>query len=219
MIVRKGLLFGGPLLQLGNRWNGVGFMKNNCDFSALKFIGDRITIRLLQAEDYEAFVQGFQDCLPSQNRFDEGWMDTGFMTRVWYAEMLERRAREAETDFSYMLHLFRNCDGKSLGYCDITPHRRENFQYARIGYTILNPYWKMGYGTQCVGGLVKLGFESLRLHRLEAHVNLDNYASKRVLQKAGFSFECVRKGFILEDGVWTDNAVYFLNHSGWQENP
>ena len=38
----------------------------------------------------------------------------------------------------------------------------------------------------------------------------------RVLLKAGFTFEGIRKGFILEDGVWTDNEIYYINNDNWQ---
>lgn len=185
------------------------------DVSRLIWTGERITIRPLRPSDYHDFVKGFQASLPGKNRFDDGRFDTGYMTPEWYQELLARRAREAEADYSYMLHIFRNEDGKPLGYCDITPHRREDFQYARIGYTIFNNFWGNGYGTECVRGLVRLGFDALNLHRLEAHVNIDNPASKRVLLKAGFRFECVRKNFILENDVWTDNEVYYLNNEYW----
>ncbi len=63
------------------------------------------------------------------------------MTERWYREHLARRQREADADYSYMLHIFSAEDGKSIGYCDITPHRREDFQYVRIGYTIFNNHW------------------------------------------------------------------------------
>lgn len=115
-----------------------------------------------------------------------------------------------------MFHIFRKKDGVSLGECDIAPHRRDDMQYAQIGYTIYNPYWNQGIATACVKGLVDIAFDRLHLHRLEACVNLDNPASKRVLQKAGFAFECVRKKFILEDDGWTDNEVYYLNNENWQ---
>ncbi len=176
----------------------------------------RLVLRPVTEDDYNVFVSGYADCLPSKNRFDEGCFDTGFMTREWYAKLLERRRREAEEDYSYMLNVFRKQDGISVGYCDITPHYRENFQYARIGYTIHNPYWGMGYATETVAAMINIGFNTLSLHRLEAHVNLDNPASKRVLKKAGFAFECVRKAFILENGVWTDNEVYFINNNNWR---
>lgn len=175
----------------------------------------RLVVRPLEPEDLAAFAAGYALCLPAQNRFDEGRLDTGFMTPAWFAGLLERRREEARRDYSYMLHIFRKADGRSVGYCDITPHRREDFQYARIGYTIFNPYWGQGYATKALQAIRQLAFGPLHLHRLEAHVNLDNPASKRVLLKAGFAFECVRKNFILEDGVWTDNEIYYLNNDSW----
>ena len=67
-----------------------------------------------------------------------------------------------------------------------------------------------GYGTECARALVSLGFRELGFHRLEAHVNLDNPASQRVLTKAGFVREGIRKAFIFENGVWTDNLIYTI---------
>ena len=179
----------------------------------------RLVIRPVTEQDLAGLAAGYRNCGLARNRFDEGGMDTGFMTESWFRQLLERRRREAEADVSYMLHLFRKSDGAAVGYCDVTPHLREAFQYGRIGYTIHNPYWGQGYGTECATALVRIGFDMLHLHRLEAHVNLDNPASKRVLEKAGFSFECVRKGFILENGVWTDQEVWFINNHHWTPWP
>lgn len=172
---------------------------------------ERITVRPAAMADYQNFVSGYAGCGPSKNRFDEGGFDTSFMTEDWYRRLLERRGKEAERDYSYMFHIFRRSDGAALGCCDVTTLFREEFQYAKIGYTIHNPYWGQGYATECAGLLVKIGFRLLDFHRLEAHVNLDNPASKAVLRKNGFRLECVRKGFILENGVWTDNEIYYLN--------
>lgn len=192
-------------------------MNYNAGTKAPAVTGKRITVRPLELSDYERFVLGYRSCLPSRNPFDEGCFDTSFMTRVWYEELLERRRREAGTDYSYMFHVFCNEDERALGYCDITVHMRENFQYARIGYTIFNNYWGQGYATECVECLTTLGFDFLNLHRLEAHVNPNNPASKRVLEKAGFAFECVRRGVVLEDGKWLDNEIYYRNNERWRE--
>lgn len=180
-------------------------------------ITDRLVLRPLRMDDIEAFKLGFEKSLPPMNRFDEGGFETDFITEEWLGKLLLRRKEEADRDYSYMLNIFRKSDGASLGYCNITPHYREDFQYARIGYTLHNIYWGNGYATEAIRAMVKIGFEQLRLHRLEAHVNLDNPASKRALQKAGFEFECIRRGFILEDGIWTDNEIYFINNDDWDE--
>ena len=176
----------------------------------------RLVIRPLTMEDYAAFVAGYRDSASPRNRFDEGNLDTSFMTERWYEKLLERRKSEAERDYSYVFNIFRKSDGASLGHCDVTPHRREEYQYGRVGYTLHNQYWGVGYGTETVKALIRIGFEALGLHRLEAHVNIDNLPSKRVLHKAGMIFECVRKGLILEAGHWTDNEVYYINNENWQ---
>jgi len=176
----------------------------------------RLIVRPAELKDYDVFVRGYECCLPSQSRFDEGRFDTDFMTPEWYRKWLESRRMEAESDASYTLSIFRKKDGASIGYCDIMPLQRGDFQYARIGYAIHNNCWRHGYATEAIEAIRKIAFESLNLHRIEAHINLDNEVSKHVVLKAGFSFECIRKGFILEDGVWTDNEIYFMNNENWK---
>lgn len=176
---------------------------------------ERLIIRPVNSNDFDRFVAGFGACKPAQNRFDEQF-DVEVMTREWFEALIKRREVEANADYSYKFHIFEKTQRRAIGYCNIYPHYREDFQYAHIGYAIHNPFWGNGYATECVLALTKIGFEQLNLHRLEAHVNLDNPASKRVLQKAGYAYEGIRKGYILEDGVWTDNEVYYINNDHWQ---
>lgn len=173
----------------------------------------RLMIRPVRREDYALFVSGFQGCQSALNRFDEQF-DTRCMTREWFDALITRRQAEAERDDAYKFHIFDKAQTRSLGYCNIFPHYRGDYQYAHIGYAILNPYWGRGYATECIAALTDIGFAELGLHRLEAHVNLDNPASKRALTKAGYLFEGVRKAYILEDGVWTDNEVYYVTNPG-----
>lgn len=171
-----------------------------------------IIVRTVNEDDYDRFVWSYQNALPSQNRFDDGVLeDASFMTKEWFKALIMRREKEADADECYMFGVFRKSDGAFLGSCDIVTQYREDIQYAKIGYELHNIYWNKGYGTETVSLLLKVGFELLGFHRLEAHVNLDNIASQRVLLKAGFIYEGIRKGFILEDDVWTDNQIYYKN--------
>lgn len=43
------------------------------------------------------------------------------------------------------------------------------------------------------------------------HNTGENYPSQNLLKKLGFSFETVRKGFMLENNKWTDKAVFYRN--------
>ncbi|MES3702927.1 GNAT family protein [Staphylococcus arlettae] len=88
---------------------------------------------------------------------------------------------------------------------------RDNFQWAELGYFIHNQFWRRGYAYEALVEIVAQAQQILHFHRIEAHVNLDNEPSQKLLEKVGFHFECIRKGFIFENGQWTDHFVYYLN--------
>ena len=171
-----------------------------------------LIIRPLVEDDYPFWLKGYKEQKESMSKYDEGNFDTSFLTYEWYMKKLEERKCLAETDQCYLFNIFRMDDHASVGNCDITTHMRGDFQYARVGYTIHNQYWGLGYGTKALKALINIGFESLDFHRLEAHINLDNLASKRVAEKAGMQYECIRKGFIREDGIWMDNEIFYINN-------
>ena len=175
--------------------------------------GDLICIRPLFEQDYEAFLEGFSSQRPSQTAFDEGWFDTSFLTEAWFRNKLAERRALADRDYSYMLNVFRLCDGASVGYCDITTHMREDFQYARMGYTIFNDHWQQGYGAETARLLVKIGFFDLGFHRLEAHIDPANTPSQKTAAGAGLQFEVLRKQFIWEQNHWADQEIWTILNS------
>lgn len=179
---------------------------------------ERLEIRALKLEDYKVWLRGFKEQKESQSTYDEGWFDTSFITEEWYTKKLKEREELGKNDSAYMLNIFRKEDGASIGYCDITTHVREDFQYARVGYTIHNQFWNKGYGKESIKALVNIGFEDLKFHRLEAHINLDNIVSKKVILSAGFNFEGIREKFILEDNEWRDNEIYYIINKNWKYN-
>jgi len=56
---------------------------------------------------------------------------------------------------------------------------------AELGYGLGRAYWGRGYATEAVGAMLDHA-RTLGLHRLEAYSFVDNPASARVLEKAGF---------------------------------
>jgi RimJ/RimL family protein N-acetyltransferase len=177
---------------------------------------ETIEIRGLRQEDYECFRRGYAGQKPSRTRFDEGRMDIGFMDEEWFAALIQRRKAWADDDVSYMLNIFRIADATMLGFCDITTHMREAFQYARIGYTVFNQYWNCGYGKQTAALLLQLGFGKLGFHRLEAYIDHENTRSMRVALACGMRYECKREAFELQNDVWQDRDVYVIRKECWK---
>jgi ribosomal-protein-alanine N-acetyltransferase len=59
-----------------------------------------------------------------------------------------------------------------------------------IGYALLPEYWGRGLATELAIRCVRVGFEAIGLRELVGLTRPANLASRRVLEKVGFAFEC-----------------------------
>jgi [ribosomal protein S5]-alanine N-acetyltransferase len=172
---------------------------------------ERLVIRPLENGDYLNWLDQFNSRLPSQNRHDQGKMDMSECTEEWFDKLVSKHQDLAVKDIAHVFGVFRKNDGKHLGMVDFSTLTRDSFEWGRIGYTIHNQFWQNGYGKEAVKAALSIAFRDLKFHRIEAHINVDNISSINLAKSAGMEFECVRKGFIFENGEWTDHLVYYLN--------
>lgn len=54
-----------------------------------------------------------------------------------------------------------------------------------VGYGLLEPYWRKGYATEAVGGLVDWAFNTNQVNKIMAEVLKENIASIHVLNNVG----------------------------------
>ena len=172
---------------------------------------ERLVIRPLKNDDYRNWLSAFENRLPSQYRHDEGIMDMSECTEEWFTNLVKKHQELALNDIAHVFGIFQKDDGKHLGAVDFSTLARDVFQWGRIGYTIHNQYWQKGYGKEAVKAALHIGFWDLKFHRIEAHINLDNFPSIQLAKSVGMEFECIREGFIYEYGEWTDHLVYYIN--------
>ena len=81
-------------------------------------------------------------------------------------------------------------------------------QKATLGYWIGAPYAGRGYMTEATQLVCDFGFESLRLHRIEASCLPHNEPSKKLLQRLGFEEEGYAKAYLQIDGHWQDHVLW-----------
>ncbi len=79
---------------------------------------------------------------------------------------------------------------------------------AELGYWIAKHYRGRGLATGAARAMVDYGFRRLELKRIEATVNLRNFASHRVLEKAGLHREARLAGYYLKHGKLIDVYLY-----------
>lgn len=172
---------------------------------------ERLTLRPLQKEDYERWLEGFSKRLPSQYKYDGEKMDLKDCTQEKFNNVVTEHRELADRDKIYVFGVFRKSDQKHIGMVELCTLLRREFQWGLLSYIIHNQFWKNGYGTEAVKEGIRMGFENLGYHRIEAHINVDNAPSIRLVERVGLTYECTRKGFIYEFDRWNDNHVYYMN--------
>jgi ribosomal-protein-alanine N-acetyltransferase len=94
----------------------------------------------------------------------------------------------------------------TLGYYRTTP---EHFR-AEIGYLLAANLHRKGLMQEALEVVISYGFNSMKLHSIEANTNPSNLASQRLLEKFGFVREAYFRENYFFDGKFLDSAIYSL---------
>ena len=87
------------------------------------------------------------------------------------------------------------------------------YNRAEVWFKIHSNFWNKGYATESLRAVIDYGFETLKLHRIEAGCAVDNIGSYTVLEKSGMTREgCLREVLPLKSG-WSDNYQYAILQS------
>ena len=87
---------------------------------------------------------------------------------------------------------------------------RGPFQSANLGYWVAQEVNGRGLATRAVGEVIEFAFGELGLHRLEAGTQVDNVASRRVLEKNGFEAIGIARRYLRIAGEWRDHMLFEL---------
>lgn len=86
---------------------------------------------------------------------------------------------------------------------------------AELGYAIRRDRWGAGYATEVAMVMLRYGYSTLGLHRVQAACGPDNTASQRVLVKLGFTYEGRMREHVFTNGAWRDSLLYSLLEQEW----
>lgn len=127
-------------------------------------------------------------------------------TKIVLSGWIHDAAMQPRNRFTFYIH---DNDNQFIGIISIGIIKTQ-YKNAEIWYKISPEFWGKGYATEAVKAIIKFGFETLLLHRIEAGCAVGNVASYKVLEKAGMFREAhTRKLLPLKSG-WSDNYGYAI---------
>ena len=81
---------------------------------------------------------------------------------------------------------------------------------AEIGYMLNTNEHQKGIMYEAIQKVIEYGFNNIKLHSIEANINPENVASRKLLEKAGFVKEAYFKENYFFNGRFIDSEIYSL---------
>lgn len=98
---------------------------------------------------------------------------------------------------------------KVIGTCGYHNWQREHFR-AEIGYELNPKFWRNSYMKEAILPILIFGFESMRLHRVDAFIDPSNISSEKLLQSLNFKDEGTLRDYFFEKGKFVDAKIFGL---------
>lgn len=166
--------------------------------------GKIVNLRVIEKEDIPLIVE-WQNSLEVQG-------DYQFFPQMSKAEM-EKEIEKLSSDPLWKLFVIEKKDGSKVGSIVHYPAAR----LVEIGYSLIPSERGKGYCSEAVQMMLDYLFLSKDIVRVQAHTNVKNMASQRVLQKTGFKKEGVVRKNNFVRGEWTDSCLFSILREEWKE--
>jgi [ribosomal protein S5]-alanine N-acetyltransferase len=94
--------------------------------------------------------------------------------------------------------------------------RSLNWRQGEIGWGVVSSRTGEGLATEIGQALLRLAFDTLRLHRVFAQCRVENQASRRIMVKLGMREEGVLRENVLARGEWWSSAQSSILSAEWR---
>jgi ribosomal-protein-alanine N-acetyltransferase len=105
-------------------------------------------------------------------------------------------------------HVILDGSERIVGRITLNDIVRGPFQSCSLGYWVSADDNGRGLATAAVRAMVRVAFDELGLHRIQAGTLLHNVRSQRVLERTGFVRFGMAPGYLKIAGRWQDHALY-----------
>ena len=109
---------------------------------------------------------------------------------------------------THLPHVICDASGEVAGRINLNDIVRGAFQPATLGYWLGAEFNGRGLATAAVRDIIRLAFDDLGLHRIEAGTLVHNIRSQRVLERSGFVRFGLAPAYLNIAGTWQDHILY-----------
>jgi len=168
---------------------------------------ERLVLRSPKEEDATLF----HNFLVENRDFHKEWVPTrneNYYTHEKARQLIINSRASYVEGSSCLLFIFKKSKNELIGTISLTNIVYGPFLSAFLGYELTAKEWNKGYMTEAVKGMIKIAFQTLGLHRIEANVMPRNKPSVKLLSKSGFTEEGISRKYLKINGIWEDHLHF-----------
>ena len=173
---------------------------------------ERLILRPFVESDFDA-VHSYASCYDNVKYMEWGPNEEAD-TRAFISRAISKSTELPCRDYQYAAVL--KATSRLIGACNIGLFGEDA---AGIGWILHRDYWKQGLGTEMGSFLLRFGFADLKLRRITARCDSENYGSYQVMERNGMR----REGCFIEsrlskkliDKPYRDELSYAILKDEW----
>ncbi|MBN2602097.1 MAG: GNAT family N-acetyltransferase [Candidatus Marinimicrobia bacterium] len=170
-------------------------------------LGKNITLRTFNPDDALLFCSGENDPDVRETLF------LAYPANV--DQIRDRIVSQINSGNAVVLTIADKYSDKAIGQTAF--FRIDPISHSAIFYIALldKSKWSQGLGTEATQLMIKYGFDTLNLHRIQLHVFADNHAAIHIYKKIGFKKEGILREAMYHHGKYCDFLVMGCLKNEW----
>ena len=164
------------------------------------------TIDVIDKDDYVKYIKKIKN-------FIEEWepkRDKDYYEGNGIRKEIENKLNELESKKGYTYCIYLKGKNEIIGTITINNIVYGPFLSCFLGYKLSEKYLNNGYMTEALDHIIKIAFNDIGLHRIEANVMPRNIRSQKVLEKLGFTYEGLSRKYLKINNKWEDHEHYVI---------
>ena len=161
----------------------------------------------------------FLTAVKSSKRLHGLWVEPP-STPSRFASYVRRFSGPSSRDAGHATHVgvlvCRREDNAPVGVFNFSAIVRGGFQSAYLGYYGFAEHAGQGYMSEGLALALRVGFGTLRLHRIEVNVQPANRRSISLVRRGGFTREGFSRRYVKIAGRWRDHERWALLVEDWR---
>ncbi|MGL4487832.1 MAG: GNAT family N-acetyltransferase [Rhizobiaceae bacterium] len=169
--------------------------------------GERVTLRAPRRQDFSEWAELRAESSAFLRPWEPTWSEEELSSGA-FRERRMRATKDANAGYGFVFLIFHTQTNELAGGITLGAIRYGVARSGQIGYWMGEKFSGKGLMQDAVKTLCGFGFETLRLHRLEAACIPSNERSIKVLEKTGFTREGLLKSYLKINGMWQDHLLF-----------